>query len=126
MSALARRLLLCGLLAALLVVVPASPARSGTAADEGSTATAAGARCAKGLERVRLRAGGRSRSRCVKRCKAGFQRKFTNRRTRTKCVAKPAAPPAPGATPTPTGDAPVTPPATTTEPAPAAADPRER
>jgi hypothetical protein len=99
------RLLICAGATALLMVMPALPA--GAVASNETDATSAAARCAKGQERVKLRVGGKSRSRCVKKCKAGYVRKFTNRTAKTKCVRKPAvAPPgttapAPGATTAP-------------------------
>ena len=120
---------LIGVAAALLLMTAGDPASATVAT--GPEATTSAARCAKGLESVKLKVAGKARRRCVKKCKAGFVRKFTNRNSRTKCVRKtvaptpPAADQAPGTTPAP-GAAPA--PGTTTPGAttPAPADPRER
>src|SRR5688572_33206335 len=84
------RLLICTVAAALLMLAPAGAM---TSPESSSTeASAAASKCAKGYERVKLRVGSKTKAKCVKKCKAGFVRKFTNRRAKTKCVAKPAAP----------------------------------
>jgi hypothetical protein len=115
------RVLVAAVAAALLFTA------AGSAAPPDPQASTATARCAKGQERVKLRVGGRSKSRCVKKCKAGFVRKFTNRRSKATCARKPVTPAAPGSDP---GPAATPAPGATTEPVatptPAPVDNRER